>query len=116
MEVESHIGKDGLGLESEEDSKSPIGAFTFNKYFGIADNPGTKLPYIKVNESFYWNSDSESDRYNLLVNIETYKAFNPNISEHLIEYDLAYKYAMNLNYNEKREPYKGSAYFLTLLY
>jgi len=106
------IGRDGLGLQSEYDSKSPVGSFKFNKYFGIADNPGTKMPYIKVNESLYWNSDSLSSRYNQMVNIETYKDFNKDISEHLIEYTKAYRYAMSINYNEQAIPYKGSAIFL----
>ena len=109
---DAHIGRDGLGLQSEDDVKSPIGAFKFNKYFGIEDNPGTHLPYIKLNDSLYWNCDSNSDRYNLMVNIETYTAFNKSISEHLIDETLAYKYAMNINYNENRIPKKGSAIFL----
>ena len=106
------IGRDGLGLQSEYDVKSPVGAFKFNKYFGIADNPGTKMPYIKVNDSLYWNSDSLSSRYNQMVNIETYKDFNKDVSEHLIEETKAYRYAMNINYNEQAIPYKGSAIFL----
>ena len=109
---EAYLGRDGLGLQSEFDVKSPIGAFKFNKYFGIEDNPGTKLPYIKLNESLYWNSDSESSRYNQMVNIETYTDFDTSISEHLIEETIAYRYAMNINYNEQAVPYKGSAIFL----
>ena len=109
---DAYIGRDGLGLESEYDCKSPIGAFKFNKYFGIEDNPGTKLPYIKVNDSIYWNSDSESSRYNQMVNIETYTDFDKSISEHLIEETVAYKYVMSINYNEQAVPYKGSAIFL----
>ena len=106
------IGRDGLGLQSEYDVKSPVGAFKFNKYFGINDNPGTKMPYIKLNSSLYWDGDSNSKRYNQMVNIETYKDFDKSKSEHLIEQTLAYKYAMNINYNEKGIPNKGSAIFL----
>ena len=106
------IGRDGLGLKSEYDVKSPVGSFKFNKYFGIEDNPGTKMPYIKLNDSLYWNSDSSSSRYNQMVNIETYTDFNKDISEHLIEETVAYRYAMNINYNEQAVPYKGSAIFL----
>ena len=51
---DAYIGRDGLGLQSESDVKSPIGLFKFTKFFGIADNPGTKMPYIKLNESLYW--------------------------------------------------------------
>ena len=109
---EAHIGKNGLGKEKEGDGKTPIGAFKFNKYFGIADNPGIKLPYIKLNNSLYWDGDSNSEKYNQMVNIETYQDFDKSQSEHLIDEILAYQYAMNINYNEERIPQKGSAIFL----
>ena len=109
---EAHIGKNGLGKEKEGDRKTPIGIYKFNCYFGIADNPGTNLPYIKLNDSLYWDGDSNSINYNLLVNIETYKDFDTKESEHLIEETLGYKYAMNMNYNEDRIPKKGSGIFL----
>ena len=50
---EAHVGQNGLGKTQQGDRKTPIGAFKFNCYFGIADNPGTKLPYIKLNDSLY---------------------------------------------------------------
>ena len=87
---DAYIGKDGLGLQSENDVKSPIGLFNFTKFFGIADNPGTKMPYIKLNESLYWVSDPKSPKYNQMVNIETFKDFDLNLSEHLIEETVAY--------------------------
>ena len=49
--------------------------------FRILDNPGTNLPYIKVNQSHYWDSDSKSKNYNTLVNNETYSDFNVSESE-----------------------------------
>ena len=109
---DAYIGKDGLGLQSENDVKSPIGLFNFTKFFGIADNPGTKMPYIKLNESLYWVSDPKSPKYNQMVNIETFKDFDLNLSEHLIEETVAYKYAMNINYNPNCIPGMGSAIFL----
>ena len=112
IKCEAHIGRDGLGLEREDQMKTPIGAFKFTKYFGIADNPGTKLPYIKLNEYHYWISDSKSKKYNQLVDIRKYKEFDKKAGEHLINYKKAYKYAMNINYNEKGVPNKGSAIFL----
>ena len=112
FKTKAYIGKNGLGKEKEGDYKTPVGEFKFNKYFGINDNPGTKMPYIKLNSSLYWDGDSNSKRYNQMVNIETYKDFDKSKSEHLIEQTLAYKYAMNINYNEKGIPNKGSAIFL----
>ena len=109
---EAFIGRDGLGLQSEDDVKTPVGIFNFTKFFGIADDPGTKKPYIKINESLYWVSDPKSPKYNQMVNIETFKDFDPKKGEHLIEQSVAYKYAMNINYNPTGIPGKGSAIFL----
>ena len=47
-----------------------------------------------------------------MVNIETYKDFDTKECEHLIDETLAYQYAMNLNYNEERIPYKRAGIFL----
>ena len=112
LSSQAYIGRDGLGLHSEDDLKSPIGVFNFTNLFGIGDNPGTNLPYTKVNDSIYWVSDPKSPKYNKMVNIETFKDFDPAISEHLIEYPVAYKYAININYNPTGIPGIGSAIFL----
>ena len=112
INCEAYIGRDGLGLEREDQMKTPIGAFKFTKYFGIADNPGTKPPYIKINEYHYWISDPKSKKYNQLVDSRKYKEFDKKAGEHLINYKKAYKYAMNINYNENGVPNKGLAIFL----
>ena len=112
LETRANIGKNGLGKEKEGDNKTPVGVYKFNRYFGIYDNPGTDLDYVKVNESHYWDGDSNSSNYNTLVNIETYKDFDPSESEHLTDYNPGYEYAMNINYNEEKTKHKGSAIFL----
>ena len=112
MSTEAHLGKNGLGKQIQGDKKTPVGVYSFNCYFGINDNPGTKLPYVKLNESYYWQGDSYAERYNQLVNIETFKDFDTDECEHLIEETLGYKYAMNINYNEKGIPFKGAGIFL----
>ena len=112
IKSDAHIGKNGLGKQKEGDMKTPAGSFKFTKYFGVADNPGTKLPYVKLNEYHYWNGDSNSNKYNQFIDTREYNSFNKKDSEHLIIYKKAYKYAMNINYNEKGVPKKGSAIFL----
>lgn len=111
-ETKAYIGKNGLGKEKEGDKKTPIGVYKFNAYFGIKDNPGTNLPYMKVNKSHYWDEDSNSERYNTLVNIETYDKFNTSESEHLIDYNPGYEYALNIDYNKEQTPKKGAGIFL----
>ena len=112
IKVDAHIGKNGLGKERQGDYKTPVGAYNFTKYFGVADNPGTSLPYIKLNEYHYWDGDSYSTMYNRFVDFRYYSDFDTSVSEHLIDEQIAYKYAMNINYNEKGIPYKGAGIFL----
>ena len=115
VNISANIGKNGLGKTIEGDMKTPVGIYKFNRYFGIEDNPDTDLPYVKVNRSHYWNGDSNSDRYNQLVNYEIYQDFDRSDSEHLIEVYPGYEYAMNINYNEEGIKKKGSAIFLHCL-
>ena len=112
LAVDAYIGKAGLGKTEEGDNKTPVGVYKFNRYFGINDCPNDKLPYIKVNESHYWDEDSNSTKYNQLVNYEVYKDFNTEVSEHIINIDPGYEYVINLNYNEECIPNKGSGIFL----
>ena len=112
IKSEAHIGKNGLGKQRERDLKTPRGSFKFTKYFGVAENPGTQVPYVKLNDYHYWNCDSNSNRYNQFVDSREYSGFNKGVSEHLINERTAYKYAMNINYNEKGVAKKGSAIFL----
>ena len=92
--------------------KSPIRCFKFNKYFGIVNNSGTKMPYIKLNNSLYWISEPKSSRYAQMVNIEKYTVFDKSKSKHLIRETVPYRYAMNIHYNQNAEPNKGSVIFL----
>ena len=112
IEAKAYIGKNGLGKEVQGDKKTPIGVYKFNRYFGIEENPGTNLPYVKINESHYWDGDSNSKNYNTLVNIETYKDFETSESEHLIDYNPGYEYSLNIDYNKAQIPKKGAGIFL----
>ena len=111
-ETDAYIGRNGLGKLKEGDKKTPVGVYKFNRYFGINPNPGTELPYIQVNESHYWDGDSKSKNYNTLVNYDIYKDFNTFDSEHLIDYNPGYEYALNIDYNKEQTPYKGAGIFL----
>ena len=108
----AYIGKKGWGKTREGDSKTPRGVFNFTMAFGINDDPGCKIGYTKVDETHYWVGDSNSEKYNQFVSTREYKDFNKKDSEHIIDYDLAYKYCLNISYNEDGTPGKGSAIFL----
>ena len=111
MTTPGFIGKNGLEKTREGDGKTPSGIFHFNKAFGIEKNPGCALDYVKIDKNLYWSGDA-SYKYNQLVDIREYKNLNKDDSEHLIEMDPQYKYALNISYNEEGTVGKGSAIFL----
>ena len=112
LDEAAFIGKNGVGKTKEGDTKTPLGTFGFNKALGINDDPGCALPYTKVNDSHYWDCDSNSGHYNTLVSTDDYKDFSTDDSEHIVDYPNAYKYILNTTYNEECIPNAGSAIFL----
>ncbi len=108
----AYIGKNGWGKTREGDAKTPTGVYTFTKAFGIKSDPGCPMEYTQVDDSHYWVGDSNSDKYNQFVSIRDYDDFDKKESEHIIDYDLAYKYCLNISYNVDGTPQKGSAIFL----
>ncbi len=93
--------------------QTPMGIYKFNKAFGIADDPGCAIDYVKVDENTYWSGDdTEGMHYNELVDIKVYPDLNLEKSEHIIDYDYQYQYCLNINFNQDGEPGKGSAIFL----
>lgn len=106
----AYFGKKGIGKKKEGDKKSPKGLFTLDQSFGILKNPGTKMPYIKVNSKYYWCSDSKSKYYNTLIRSD--KTKHKCKGEHLYKYKGYYDYAVSIGYNKDQVPGKGSAIFL----
>ena len=78
------------------------------KAYGIADDPGSVIPYTKVTNDMYWCGRSNSPYYNTLINA----AKSGPGDEHLIEYTQAYRYLLDIGYNTACTPGLGSAIFL----
>jgi L,D-peptidoglycan transpeptidase YkuD (ErfK/YbiS/YcfS/YnhG family) len=116
LSVDGYVGKNGMVKDSERKEgcgKTPIGVYYFTTAFGIADDPGCKIPYIKVTKDLYWSSDMrEGMHYNELVSINDYPDLDKKNSEHLIDYTKAYQYCLNISFNEECTPGRGSAIFL----
>ncbi len=113
MSTPGFIGKYGLGKTKEGDAKTPVGVFRFNKAFGIAADPGCAIPYIRVDENIYWSGDDRPGMmYNQMVNIRELPDLRKDASEHIVDYDPAYTYCLNISYNENGVPGLGSAIFL----
>ena len=112
MQAKAYIGKKGLGKTREGDMKTPVGVFHFTEACGILPDPGSKIGYTQVDGTHYWVGDSSSSYYNKFVSTRDYDDFNKKDSEHIIDYNLAYKYVLNISYNEDGKPGLGSAIFL----
>ena len=116
LSVDGYVGKNGMVFDSERKEgcgKTPIGVYHFNKAFGIADDPGCAIPYVKVTKDLYWSSDMRDGmRYNEMVSINDYPDHDKKNSEHLIDYTKAYQYCLNISFNDECTPGRGSAIFL----
>lgn len=114
MTTPGFIGKNGLGKTKEGDAKTPVGEYRFNRAFGIADDPGSRIPYFKADDNTYWSGDPrEGFRYNELVeDINDLPGLDPDECEHITDYIYHYQYCLNISYNEEGTPGLGSAIFL----
>ena len=108
LSCSGEVGKNDIDKQREGDKKTPTGIFNLTHGFGIKKNPGTKVPYVKVNSNLYWCGDQ--NYYNQLIDI-TEKPHHCT-GEHLIDYTQCYAYGMFLDYNKECTLGKGSAIFL----
>ncbi len=107
------IGKEGLGDANINDTYTPVGTFTVDKAFGLADDPGCQMEYTKVDDNYYWSGDvREGMHFNELVSIKDFPDLDKENSEHISDYDYAYQYVLNMGYNQECEEEKGYAFFL----
>lgn len=107
-----YVGRNGITDNKKEgDGATPSGTYSFDLAFGLLDDPGSVLPYHKIEEGDFWVDDPASSHYNQLENEKT-TAKDWNSGENLIKTSPYYNYALNLNYNKERTPGAGSAIFL----
>ena len=107
------VGANGLAYiknRVQSTNTTPAGVMSITGAFGVKNNPGTKLDYIKVNNNMYWDLNSENSTYNRLIN------YNPGGDyEHLISYPRQYEYSLITDYNHNQVPNKGGAIFVHCL-
>ena len=111
--ADGFFGGNGVKKDKREgDKATPSGVYTFGRAFGVADNPGSELPYTKVTDLDVWVDDPKSKYYNQWASRNVPDA-DWNSAEHLIKYASAYKYVLTINYNiNPVVPGNGSAIFL----
>ncbi|MBR6107176.1 MAG: hypothetical protein IKQ39_04125 [Oscillospiraceae bacterium] len=110
LSTPGYIGLDGLGKANIEEALTPVGTFTIDKAFGIADDPGCQMDYIKVDDSYYWSGDP-NHHFNELVSVNDVKELDTEESEHITDYQFQYQYVLNLGYNSECEVQNGYAFF-----
>ena len=113
LEAAGYFGKNGVMADRLEGSEAtPSGSYTFGRAFGVADDPGSVLPYTKVTEDDVWVDDPKSRYYNMWAS-KTAADADWNSAEQLAKHPEEYKYVLSVNYNtDPVVPGKGSAIFL----
>ncbi len=106
------VGRTGITWDKAEgDGKTPAGTYRFTLPFGLKEDPGSILPYHRIEQGDFWVDDPASTHYNKLVNTRD-TARDWKSAENLPASYPVYNYALALNYNEECVPGKGSAIFL----
>lgn len=112
LRTDGFVGSNGVGEASEFTSATPQGTFPLYFAFGINPDPGTKVPYLKVDEYDYWVGDSSSPLYNQYARADSDTDWDKSKSEKIIDYPTAYGYCLFIGYNIEGVPGKGSCFFL----
>lgn len=103
------FGELGIGEPQDNVYRTPAGTFPLDQAFGREDNPGTKMPYMKVDRQDWWDSDMSSATYN--THVRQPESPGPG-SENLYDMGPVYDYAVNVAHNPQRIPGRASAIFL----
>jgi L,D-peptidoglycan transpeptidase YkuD (ErfK/YbiS/YcfS/YnhG family) len=112
--VTARIGAAGVGVASEQTSRTPAGVFSLTEAFGRLADPGTALPYRVIDPGAWWVSDAASPLYNRFQECARASCpFDTSAGEHLLDAGASYDRAVVIDYN--RSPVvagAGSAFFL----
>ncbi|MFI9414771.1 L,D-transpeptidase [Nocardia gamkensis] len=115
LAVPAWVGSAGISREAREGAAyTPEGTFTLTEGFGRLPGTDAKLPYLEVDESRWWVSDTESPLYNQEYRCaEGECPFDTTLSENLGRTDPQYNYALVIDYNRfPVVPKRGSAFFI----
>ncbi|WP_433736016.1 L,D-transpeptidase family protein [Pseudomonas putida] len=118
------LGKNGMGwgkglvdpanlqgpVKQEGDGKAPAGVFKLGTAFGYDPTAHTRLPYLALTPSIECVDDSQSARYNTLLDGSTI-ARDWNSSEHMRRQDELYRQGIFIEHNTPASPAAGSCIF-----
>lgn len=85
----------------QDTGQTPAGTFTLTSAFGVRADPGTRLPYRKVDGNDYWAGDNrDAKTYNLFQpSASKTRTWRISQSERLAAYPRQYAHAVVINFN-----------------
>jgi L,D-peptidoglycan transpeptidase YkuD (ErfK/YbiS/YcfS/YnhG family) len=102
------LGWSGLVLAANRrqgSGKTPAGTFGISSAFGRKADPGTRLPYVKVDRNDAWTyNPSVPSTYNMFQSADKSWSSYGGYVEHLWSYGSQYDYVAVLDYNLPRGP------------
>ena len=117
----ARIGANGLVSASRRKQgtdTTPAGTFTMTQAFGIAADPGARLPYHRVTADDWWVEDNNSVYYNSMRGASqggfAVTTAGVNGSEHLMTSTTQYQYVVVIDFNRPPNAvrYRGAGIFL----
>ena len=96
------------GAKVEGDLRTPTGAYTVTRAFGVDRPAGLRLPWHQVEPGDYWVDDPRAPWYNALVDSRVVGRAGVGRTNPLPRYTAA----AGIDINLRRRPYAGSAVFL----
>ena len=115
VNAKARIGKNGLVLAGKRRQGSlttPAGMFSMSQAFGINANPGTAMPFTRIDADHYWVGDNSSPFYNEMRRASQ-GGFKRKASEHMISYRPDYKYGVVIDFN-RPNPVRGRGFAIFL--
>ncbi|MCA0146874.1 L,D-transpeptidase family protein [Blastococcus sp. LR1] len=112
--IQARVGSAGIGTAREGSARTPAGTWRMSEAFGRQANPGTVLPYRRVDGDDWWVSDTRSPLYNQYAQCAVGRCpFDERVSENLHRIGAVYDLAVVMDYNRAPVvPGAGSAFFL----
>ncbi|MGU3498376.1 L,D-transpeptidase family protein [Mycobacterium sp. C31M] len=107
--IPADLGELGVGQPQDDVFRTPVGTFPLGMAFGREPNPGTALPYTRVDDQDWWDEDVDSPTYNTLVRSPTIPSED---AENLGTSGVIYDYAVLIDHNPARIPGRSAGIFL----
>jgi len=108
------VGRNGIADDSakkEGDGKTPFGEYNITTLFGKEELRGSKMPFIKTNNSIHCVDDTKSSYYNRIVDSTVIKKDYDSF-ENMLRDDGVYDIGAVIAYNDDAVKGNGSCIFI----